>query len=215
MQYSTNVEGERLAAFATVCLYCHDRSPVHHSTPHSDLREGGFSAGNGYRESNICQCEIILMQPKKHYCFIVSLLMILCSPQYGSQEKGYTVTHLIISCGFSTIFIIYFSLALAYKVIIHVIGLVLAFLTRKVKIDTLNDSKASAAIIYSSCLMLILATIAVFALYGVNAYASVWTTLVFAEVCVFLGLTFIPKARMKKQIHILFISVQMCTIQCT
>ena len=120
---------------------------------------------------------------------------------YGPQEQGYTVTHLIISCGFSTVFIIYFSLGLAYKVIIHVIGLVLAFLTRKVKIDTLNDSKSSAAIIYSSCLMLILATVVVFVLTGVNAYAIVWTTLVFAEVCVFLGLTFIPKVRMKKQIH--------------
>ena len=80
-----------------------------------------------------------------------------------------------------------------YKVIIHVIGLVLAFLTRKVKVDTLNDSKYSAAIIYSSCVMLIIATIIILSLRRHNLYAGIWTSLVFVQVCVFLGLTFIPK----------------------
>ena len=41
--------------------------------------------------------------------------------------------------------------------------------------------------------MLVLAVIVVFALSGVNVYAGVWTSFVFLEVCVFLGLTFIPK----------------------
>ena len=109
------------------------------------------------------------------------------------QEDGYTVTHRIITCGLSSTYIIYFSLALVYKVIIHIIGLVLAFITRKVKIDPLNDSRYSAAIIYSSCVMLVLATIVIFALSGVNVYAGVWTSFVFVEMCVFLGLTFIPK----------------------
>ena len=118
-----------------------------------------------------------------------------------TQDQGYTVTHLILSCGLSTIYIIYFSLALVYKVIIHVIGLVLAFITRKVKIDTLNDSKYSAAIIYCSCFMLILAVVVIFALSGVNTYAAVWTTFVFVEVCVFLGLTFIPKVRLTCSKH--------------
>lgn len=109
------------------------------------------------------------------------------------QEDGYTVTHRIITCGLSSTYIIYFSLALVYKVIIHIIGLVLAFITRKVKIDPLNDSRYSAAIIYCSCVMLVLAVIVIFALSGVNVYAGVWTSLVLVEVCIFLGLTFIPK----------------------
>ena len=127
------------------------------------------------------------------YLFNVSDTALLHNSLTFTQEQGYTVTHLIISCGLSTLYIIYFSLALAYKVIIHIIGLVLAFLTRKVKIDTLNDSKYSSAIIYCSCVMLVLAVVVVFALSGVNVYAGVWTTFVFIEVCVFLGLTFIPK----------------------
>ena len=111
------------------------------------------------------------------------------------QEDGYTVTHHIITCGLSSTFIIYFSLAIGYKIIIHVIGLVLAFITRKVKIDPLNDSRYSAAIIYSSCVMLFLAIIVVSVAYPsrMNVYAGIWTTVVFVEACVFLGPTFIPK----------------------
>ena len=109
------------------------------------------------------------------------------------QEQGYTVTHRIISCGLSTIYIIYFTLAIIFKVIIHIIGLILAFITRKVKVEPLDDSKYSAAIIYSSCVTLVLAIVVVFALSGVNTYAGVWTSLVLVETCIFLGLTFIPK----------------------
>ena len=77
--------------------------------------------------------------------------------------------------------------------IIHVVGLVLAFFTRKIKIDPLNDSKYSTAIMYCSCFILILATITRFAVPGINGFAVVWTLVVFIEVCMFLGLTFIPK----------------------
>lgn len=112
---------------------------------------------------------------------------------YCSQVHGYTVTHVHIACGISSIFIAYVSLVTLYKAIIHVIGLVLAYLTRKVKIDALNDSKYSAAIIYCSCIMLVLAVV-IIALSGrQNLYAGIWTSLVFVQVCVFLGLTFIPK----------------------
>ena len=112
---------------------------------------------------------------------------------YCSQDEGYTVTHVYFSCGISPIFIVYLALVMTYKVIIHVIGLVLAFLTRKVKIDPLNDSKYSAAIIYSSCIMLFLAVVLIVSLNRQNLYAGMWTSLVFVQVCVFLGLTFIPK----------------------
>ena len=86
------------------------------------------------------------------------------------------------------------SLSVAYKVIIHVIGLVLAFLTRIVKIDSLNDSKYSTAIIYYSCFnLLVLVPIFIFVISRINEFAYAWTTIVFIEVCMFLGLTFIPK----------------------
>ena len=111
------------------------------------------------------------------------------------------VVHYVILCDRSTTYVIFFSLTITYKVIIHVIGLVLAFLTRKVKINSLNDSKYSNAIIYCSCFILILAVIILFAVPGINGFAVAWTMIVFIEVCMFLGLTFIPKVSFMFTIH--------------
>ena len=66
--------------------------------------------------------------------------------------------------------------------------------------------------------MLVLAVIVVFALSGVNVYAGVWTSFVFVEVCVFLGLTFIPKVSKRyrgvNQVGCILCawSVEQCTI---
>ena len=110
------------------------------------------------------------------------------------QAQGYTVVNNIIVCGNSSIYyIIYISLTIAFKLVIHVTGLILAFVTRKVKIDPLNDSRYSAALIYVSTLFLLASLVIFFLVEDNNIYAAVWTTYVLAEVCVFLGLNFIPK----------------------
>ena len=72
-------------------------------------------------------------------------------------------------------------------------GLILAFMTRKVKIDPLNDSRYSAILIYIATLFLLGSLVIFFLVEDNNTYAAVWTTYVLAEVCVFLGLNFIPK----------------------
>ena len=100
----------------------------------------------------------------------------------------------MIVCGnTSTLFFVYISLTYVFKLIIHIIGLILAFLTRKVKIDPLNDSRYSAVLIYISFGLLIVSVVIVLLVEENNTYAGVWTTFVLAEVCVFLGLNFIPK----------------------
>lgn len=102
----------------------------------------------------------------------------------------------MIICGnTSTLFFVYISLTYAFKLIIHIVGLILAFLTRKVKIDPLNDSRYSAILIYISFGLLVVSVIIVFLVVENNTYAGVWTTFVLAEVCVFLGLNFIPKVK--------------------
>ena len=66
--------------------------------------------------------------------------------------------HRIILCDYTSVYhIIYISFTIAFKLIIHVIGLILTFMTRKVNIDPLNDSRYSAALIYISCVLLIIA----------------------------------------------------------
>jgi hypothetical protein len=109
------------------------------------------------------------------------------------QAQGYTVVNNIIVCGNSSILYIYVSLTIAFKLVIHVTGLILAFVTRKVKIDPLNDSRYSAALIYISTLFLFGSLVIFLLVEDNNTYAAVWTTYVLAEVCVFLGLNFIPK----------------------
>lgn len=110
------------------------------------------------------------------------------------QAQGYTVVNNIIVCGNSSIhYVIYISLTIAFKLMIHVTGLILAFVTRKVKIDPLNDSRYSAALIYISTVFLLASLVIFFLVEDNNTYAAVWTTYVLAEVCMFLGLNFIPK----------------------
>ena len=100
----------------------------------------------------------------------------------------------IITCGNSSIhYIIYISFIITFKLVIHVAGLILAFVTRKVKIDPLNDSRYSATLIYISTLLLLVSLVFFLLVEDNNIYAAVWTTYVLVEVCVFLGLNFIPK----------------------
>ena len=85
-------------------------------------------------------------------------------------------------------------LTILFKIVLHVIGLVLAFLTRNVEVDALNDAKYSAMIIYFSTFMLILiAIIFPSTVTNPNLYDGVWTIFMFIMVFMFLGLTFIPK----------------------
>ena len=115
------------------------------------------------------------------------------------QDQGYTVVNNIIVCGNSSIhYIIYIALTFLFKLVIHVTGLILAFATRKVKIDPLNDSRYSAALIYIATLFLLGSLVIFFLVEDNNTYAAVWTTYVLAEVCVFLGLNFIPKVSCRK-----------------
>ena len=112
------------------------------------------------------------------------------------QELGYTVVNNEALCGISSVFYDTFvSLTISLKGIIHVIGLILAFMTRKVNIEPLNDSRYSAALIYISCVLVTVAILLIYFVEDSTIFTSVWTTLVLLEVCIYLGLTFVPKVR--------------------
>lgn len=123
-----------------------------------------------------------------------AIIMILCANNIIIQEQGYTVVNKMIICDHTAvIFTIFVSIAVSYKMIIHVIGLVLAFMTRKVNVDLLNDSKYFAALLYISCVLLTISILTLFLIVETNTLAAVWTTLLLLETCLFLGLNFIPK----------------------
>ena len=81
-----------------------------------------------------------------------------------------------------------------YKLVLHAVGLVLAFLTRNIKLDVLNDYHYNSAIIVSSSLLLLAVCITTVLLSGYKMRTEiVWAILVFVIISVYLGLTFIPK----------------------
>ena len=106
----------------------------------------------------------------------------------------------IYSCGSTTYSTIYTYMSILYKFILHVIGLVLAFLTRKVRIDVLNDYKITVATMSISTalvlLMFLLLAPRVQVLFNdkqVAARALVWSLGIFFFGCTYLSITFIPK----------------------
>ena len=99
-------------------------------------------------------------------------------------------------CGNTIYYYIFIGIAVLYKLILHAIGLVLAWLTRKVEIDVLNDYKSTVATVICSSILMIALCIALPLLSFSNSpfeFNAVWATLAFLIIGVHLGLIFIPK----------------------
>ena len=85
-------------------------------------------------------------------------------------------------------------LTIMYKLVLHAVGLVLAFLTRKIQVDVLNDYRYNSAIIISSTFLMLAVFISYLLLGGYKTQGAImWAILVFLFISVYLGLTFIPK----------------------
>ena len=81
-----------------------------------------------------------------------------------------------------------------YLAVLEIVGIVLAFQTRKVKIPILNDSKFVAALIYISSLILIVLLLITFVVSGyLNTISGVFYGGILILASCFLGLIFVPK----------------------
>ena len=86
-----------------------------------------------------------------------------------------------------------------YLAILQIIGMLLAFQTRKVKFKGLNDSKFVAAIIYISSIVLVALALVTFALRTyINIGTGVFVAGILTLTTIFLALNFIPKVRNSK-----------------
>ena len=82
----------------------------------------------------------------------------------------------------------------AYLAVLQIIGMVLAFQTRKVKVQGLRDSKFVAAIIYISSIILVALALVTFALRTyINIGIGIIATGIFTLTTIFLALIFVPK----------------------
>ena len=87
----------------------------------------------------------------------------------------------------------------AYLAILQIIGIVLAFQTRKVKMPGLRDSKFVAAIIYISSIILVVLALVTFTLRTyINIGTGIIATGIFTLTTTFLAMIFIPKVSIQR-----------------
>ena len=102
--------------------------------------------------------------------------------------------YIVAVCGTNYTFMLLLIVSILYKFFLHTIGLVLAFLTRNVEIDVLNNSKYIRKTLYCGTFVLIVTiTIAPILSDTENVDDIIWALIVFFSVIIFLGFNFIPK----------------------
>ena len=100
----------------------------------------------------------------------------------------------MIGCGRGIYFSLIVAISILYKLILHAVALVLAFFTRNIKVDVLNDYRYNTAIIIASSLLMLAVCFTLPPLSDYkNWFTAVWAIEVFLVNMMYLGLTFIPK----------------------
>ena len=84
-----------------------------------------------------------------------------------------------------------------YKIVMQLIGVVLAFSIRKVKIKGLNDSKEISIILYITSIILVIVVVITLALGDyINVNGAIFGLGISTASTVVLGCIFVPKVRM-------------------
>ena len=111
-----------------------------------------------------------------------------------AQDQGVIQNYFIVVCGQNILYPSWVAITIVYKLALHIVALILAFLTRKIEIDALNDSKYSVVAIYCSSFILIMLIFTVSSfLTNPNLDDSSFCVLVVSLYMIFLGITFLPK----------------------
>ena len=117
-----------------------------------------------------------------------------------SQKRGVLNIFFDVNCGnsiFSTIHLVLFTV---YKLVLHAIAVVLAFLIRNVKVSALNDSQETVTIIYASTILLLANTLVITTVFQfVDTISIVWSMFLFCVGMVHLLVTYVPKVSVIKK----------------
>ena len=93
--------------------------------------------------------------------------------------------------------VIWLGFSFAYKGLLQIIAMFMAFHTRKVKIKALNESKETAAIIYINSIILLLMILNVFIVEEHHQiFDLLFSLALLVQATLFLGILFIPKVCM-------------------
>ena len=115
------------------------------------------------------------------------------------QDLGVTINYYVWQCydqkssaSFIWLFVIF-----VYLAALQIVGLVLAFQTRKVKVKVLNDSKYVAALVYISSIVLVVLALVTFTLGAyINVRELMFSGGVMVATTMLLVLIFVPKVRL-------------------
>ena len=103
-----------------------------------------------------------------------------------------------------------------YKVILQVVAMVLAFLTRKVKVKGLDDSKFIAAIVYITSIILAILIVSEYTINEfVDAYTVIFSMGILTDSTCILGLVFIPKVSCQESTNYYPLPLLLATSWCT
>ena len=114
---------------------------------------------------------------------------------HTSQDSDVLKEHSVWQCYESgSVPFIFDILVFIYLGLLQFVGIILAFQTRKVRINVLNDSKSVTALIYISSIVLVVIVLITFILRGyINISAGVFSGGIILLATIFLLLIFIPK----------------------
>ena len=88
-------------------------------------------------------------------------------------------------------------MSFAYKGILQVVALFMAFHTRKVRVKALNDSKQTAAIIYINNIVLVTLIMSEFALISLHdIYTALFGLALLVGATIFLSFIFVPQVEL-------------------
>ena len=113
---------------------------------------------------------------------------------YIFQEQGVLQVFYILNCETSYFYFAWVILTAIFKLVLHIIAIILAFRIHKIEVDVINDYKYTSIIVYSSTVLILLLVVVIFAASSyTNVSGALTDILIFLEVVTFLGLTFFPK----------------------
>ena len=110
-----------------------------------------------------------------------------------SQVDGITYNNYVYICPNKDARV-WLAISYAYKGLLQLVAMFMAFHTRRVNIKVLNDSKEIAVIVYINSVTLTLLAVVEFALTKYHeVYTAIFGLALLLEATVFLALIFIPK----------------------
>lgn len=138
--------------------------------------------------------KFIISHDSFFFCLFFYLIS-LCIYIY-IQSNGVKIKYSVLVCYRDVGPALYWKIFIfAYLVVLQILGIMLAFQTRRVKVKSLKDSSFVVANVYISSTVIVVFILATFVLRSyLNVYSTVYACGIFILTTTFLILSFVPKA---------------------